>query len=45
MQYNTDGNEFYYMLDAQGNVVGLVDGSGKLVVEQTDDAWGDSFSA
>ena len=32
------------MLDAQGNVVGLVDGSGKLVVEYTYDAWGQLLS-
>ena len=44
MQYNKDGDEYYYMLDAQGNVVGLVDGSGKLVVEYTYDAWGQLLS-
>ena len=30
----------YYMFNAQGDVVGLLDGTGKLVVEYTYDAWG-----
>ena len=32
--------EYYYMFNAQGDVVALVDGTGKVVVEYSYDAWG-----
>ncbi|MEI3239978.1 RHS repeat-associated core domain-containing protein [Hominifimenecus microfluidus] len=32
--------EYYYMFNAQGDVVALVDGAGKVVVEYSYDAWG-----
>ena len=43
IQYKNGSNaadEYYYMFNAQGDVVGLLDGTGKLVVEYTYDAWG-----
>lgn len=43
IQYKNGSNpadEYYYMFNAQGDVVGLLDGIGKLVVEYTYDAWG-----
>ena len=43
IQYKNGSNpadEYYYMFNAQGDVVGILDGTGKLVVEYTYDAWG-----
>ena len=43
MQYkkgSSNPEEYYYMFNAQGDVVALVDGTGKLVVEYSYDAWG-----
>jgi RHS repeat-associated protein len=35
-----DGTVYYYLLNAQGDVVGLIDSTGVVVVQYTYDAWG-----
>ena len=37
---NYNGTEYYYLRNGQGDVVGLIDGSGDAVVEYTYDSWG-----
>ena len=44
VKYSKTNEEYYYMLNGQGDVVGLVDGNGKLVVEYSYDAWGNPLS-
>ena len=41
---NTNTGKFYYVLNAQGDVVGLLNESGTLVVKYTYDAWGKLLS-
>ena len=41
---NLNGTEYYYFFDAQGDVMGLVDCNGNVVVEYTYDAWGNILS-
>jgi RHS repeat-associated protein len=41
---NLNGTEYYYFLNAQGDVVGLVDCNGNVVVEYTYDAWSNILS-
>ena len=40
MSVTYDGTVYYYLLNAQGDVVGLIDSAGALVVQYTYDAWG-----
>jgi RHS repeat-associated protein len=35
-----NGNEYYYVTNIQGDVIGLIDGNGASVVEYSYDAWG-----
>lgn len=37
-----NGNEYYYVTNLQGDVIGLIDGSGASVVEYSYDAWGNA---
>ena len=37
---NHNGTEYYYLRNAQGDIVKLIDGSGATVVEYTYDTWG-----
>ena len=41
---NYDGTEYYYLKNAQGDITGITDSSGNLVVEYTYDAWGNVIS-
>jgi RHS repeat-associated protein len=41
---NFNGTEYYYIFNAQGDVIGLLDGNGNQVVTYQYDAWGDSTS-
>ena len=40
-----DGGLYYYIINLQGDVVGLYDESGELVVAYTYDAWGDPYAS
>ena len=40
----TNGTEYFYLKNAQGDVTGLVDSSGTQVVSYTYDAWGNPLS-
>ena len=40
-----DGGLYYYIINLQGDVVGLYDESGELVVTYTYDAWGDPYAS
>ena len=44
MSVNYNGTEYFYMRDAQGNIIAIVDASGSAVVEYTYDAWGNAVS-
>jgi YD repeat-containing protein len=44
MSMNLNGTEYYYMKDAQGDIIGLFDRTGAVVVEYTYDAWGNILS-
>lgn len=44
LSLNLNGTEYYYIFNAQGNVIGLLDGSGNQVVSYQYDAWGNSTS-
>ena len=39
-----DGTEYYYLKNIQGDITGIVDAAGSLVVEYTYDAWGKLLS-
>jgi len=39
-----DGDEYYYVTNIQGDVIGLIDGSGTSVVKYIYDAWGNQTS-
>ena len=41
---NYNGTEYYYLRNAQGDIVKLIDGSGNTVVEYTYDSWGKILS-
>jgi RHS repeat-associated protein len=41
---NLNGTEYYYFFNSQGDVMGLVDDNGNVVVEYTYDAWGNILS-
>ena len=41
---NYNGTEYYYLRNAQGDIVKLIDGSGNTVVEYTYDSWGKVLS-
>ena len=41
---NYNGAEYYYVRNAQGDIVKLIDGSGSTVVEYTYDSWGKVLS-
>ena len=38
--FNLNGTEYYYLRNLQGDIAGIVDGTGSLVVEYAYDAWG-----
>jgi RHS repeat-associated protein len=42
LRYN--GVEYYYVTNIQGDIIGLIDGSGTSVVQYTYDAWGNQTS-
>jgi RHS repeat-associated protein len=42
LRYN--GNEYYYVINIQGDIIGLIDGSGTSVVQYSYDAWGNQTS-
>ncbi|NHM33614.1 DNRLRE domain-containing protein [Neobacillus terrae] len=44
LSLNLNGNEYYYIFNAQGDVIGLLDGSGNQVVTYQYDAWGNNAS-
>ncbi|OIK14253.1 hypothetical protein BIV60_12155 [Bacillus sp. MUM 116] len=44
LSLNLNGTEYYYILNAQGDVIGLLDGSGNQVVTYQYDAWGNNTS-
>jgi RHS repeat-associated protein len=41
---NFNGTEYYYIFDAQGNVIGLINSAGTQVVKYTYDAYGNTIS-
>jgi RHS repeat-associated protein len=41
---NIDGTEYYYFRNTQGDIMGLFDNTGAMVVEYTYDAWGNILS-
>lgn len=41
---NLNGTEYYYFCNAQGDIIGLFDRLGNVVVEYTYDAWGKTLS-
>jgi len=40
----TDDNTYFYVRNAQGDIIKIVNGSGSVVVEYTYDAWGNIMS-
>ena len=44
MDKNYNGTEYYYAKNAQGDITGIVNTSGTIVVEYTYDAWGNILS-
>ena len=42
--FDLNGTEYYYLRNLQGDIAGIVDGTGSLVVEYTYDAWGKLLS-
>ena len=42
--FNLNGTEYYYLRNLQGDIAGIVDGTGSLVVEYAYDAWGKLLS-
>lgn len=44
LSFNLNGTEYYYIFNGQGDVIGLLDGSGNQVVSYQYDAWGNSTS-
>ena len=41
---NLNGNNYYYIRNAQGDIIGLIDGTGTQVVSYTYDTWGKLIS-
>ncbi len=39
-----DGNEYFYVLNLQGDVIALIDNTGTVVVKYTYDSWGKLLS-
>jgi RHS repeat-associated protein len=44
LSLNVNGTEYYYLFNTQGDIIGLLNGSGSLVVSYQYDAWGNSTS-
>lgn len=44
LSLNWQGNEYFYVKNIQGDIIGLVDEQGNLVVEYAYDAWGKQIS-
>ena len=42
--FDLNGTEYYYLRNLQGDIAGIVDGTGSLVVEYAYDAWGKLLS-
>ena len=44
MAVNFNGTNYYYLVNLQGDVMGIVDSTGNIVVNYTYDAWGNRLS-
>ncbi|WHY01333.1 DNRLRE domain-containing protein [Neobacillus sp. DY30] len=44
LSLNVNGTEYYYLFNTQGDIIGLINGSGSQVVSYQYDAWGNSTS-